>query len=157
MLLAATNACQNTPAAVPVISWLHWHTTAPPENPDPNVKQLSEGKYRELIWHMLLRGCDGLMNWCRNEETEKEIQLIQEVYAASLEYGDFLDRGEPLSFEVPSEPAPVVSALRLGDQLLVRRTDFGEVTEDVAIEVEGGGAVSVPAAPGRCQIIKVEP
>ncbi len=153
MLLVATNACQNTPADVPVISWLHWHTTAPPSEPDSDVRQMSEERYQELIWHMLLRGCDGLMNWCRAEETAKEIRLIQEVYAASLGYKDFLDKGQPLSFDVPSQPASVVSALRLGDRLLVRRTDFGDTKEDVAVELAVGHTVEIPQSAGRCQII----
>jgi hypothetical protein len=155
MLLVATNACENTSADVPVISWLHWHTTAPPEQPDPNVKQMSEESYQELIWHMLLRGCDGLMNWCMAEETAKEIALIQQVYAASLEHRDFLENGTPVCFEVPREPAPVVSALRLGDRLLARRTDFGPDTGAVTLELADGKAVEVPQAAGRCQVIEV--
>ncbi|MGQ9730266.1 MAG: hypothetical protein ACUVX8_03255 [Candidatus Zipacnadales bacterium] len=157
MLLVASNACAHTPPEVPVIAWLHWHTTAPPPNPDPTVKQFSEGAYQELIWHMLLRGCDGLMNWCMTEETVKELQLIQEVYAASLEYHEFLESGQPVTFHVPPDVAPVVSGLRLGDRLLVRRTDFG--TEKTPVKLTGAGleAVSVPAAPGRCQIINLNP
>jgi len=155
MLLVATNACQNTLADTPVISWLHWHTTAPPAEPDPDVKQMSEEAYRELIWHMLLRGCDGLMNWCRAEETAKEITLIQGVYAASLEYREFLDEGTPVCFGVPKEPAPVVSALRLGDRLLTRRTDFGPDAGAVTLELAGGKTVGVPKAEGRCQVIDV--
>jgi hypothetical protein len=153
MLLVATNACEHTPADVPVISWLHWHTTAPPEEPDPNVRQMSEEAYQELIWHMLLRGCDGLMNWCRAEETAKEITLIQQVYAASLEYTDFLDEGTPVCFEVPKRPASVVSALRLGDRLLTRRTDFGDAGADVTLELAGGRTVAIPQSEGRCQIV----
>ena len=156
MLLVATNACEHTPASVPVISWLHWHTTAPAEEPDPAVKQMSENAYRELIWHMLLRGTDGLMNWCMAEETGKELALIQQVYAASLEYRRFLDGGEPVSFTVPAEPAPVVSGLLLGDELLVRRTDFGDGVVDVTLQLPGGGMISVPPGPGRCQVIRLD-
>jgi len=155
MLLVATNACRNTPANVPVISWLHWNTTAPPAEPEAAVRQMSEEKYQELIWHMLLRGCDGLMNWCLAEETATEIRLIQQVYAASLEYKDFLDEGLPVSFEVPSRPASVVSGLRLGDRLLVRRTDFGDMKEDVAVELAGGRTVEIRQSEGRCQIINL--
>jgi hypothetical protein len=152
MLLVATNAAKSTPASIPVVSWLHWHTTSPPENPDPNVKQFSEGKYQELVWHMLLRGIDGLMMWCMPEETAKETQLIQEVYAASLEYKEFLERGTPVCFDVPTQPGPVVSGLRLGSRLLVRRTDFGGEPGEVVIRVNGTD-VKVPKADGRCQVI----
>jgi hypothetical protein len=153
MLLVATNACKSTPSEVPIISWLHWHTTSPPAEPDPAVKQLSEEKYQELIWHMLLRGTDGLMNWCTDAETAKEIALIQQVYAASLEYKEFLDRGTPIALDVPTTPAPVVSALLLDDRVLVRRTEFGGVEANVVLRLPGGRPVFVPAAPGHCQIL----
>ncbi|MBM3497523.1 MAG: hypothetical protein FJX74_02525 [Armatimonadetes bacterium] len=154
MLLVATNACKSTGGTVPIISWLHWHTTSPPPEPDPAVQQLSEEKYQELIWHMLLRGTDGLMNWCMDAETAKEIQLIQQVYAASLEYRDFLEGGTPIAFEVPTMPAPVVSALQLGERLLVRRTEFGGFEADVVLRRPGRPPVFVPAAPGECRIIE---
>ena len=157
MLLVASNACENTPPDVPIISWLHWHTTAPPDEPDPAVKQLSEGAYQELIWHMLLRGCDGLMNWCAQGETPKEISLIQEVYAASLRYKEFLDGGEPVTFHVPAKPGAVLSGLRLGDRLLVRRTDFAGAPDGsvaVAVPTDGGKTtIAVPPATGECVVI----
>ena len=153
MLLVATNACKSTPADVPIISWVHWHTTSPPPEPTiPDLKQFSEQKYQELLWHMLLRGTDGLMMWCRDVETAKEMQLLQEVYAGALEHKEFLDRGEPVSFDVPSKPAPVVSGLRLGDRLLVRRTDFGDAGGRVTLRV-GERSVDVPRAEGKCQLI----
>jgi len=152
MLLVATNAAKSTPADIPIISWLHWHTTSPPDNPDPNVKQFTEGKYQELIWHMLLRGIDGLMMWCMPEETAKETQLIQEVYAAALEYKEFVDRGTPICLDVPITPGPVVSGLRLGDRLLVRRTDFGGEAGEVVVRLNGRD-VKVPRVEGRCQVI----
>jgi len=156
MLLVATNPCKSAGDNVPIISWLHWHTTSPPPDPDPNVKQLSEEKYQELIWHMLLRGTDGLINWCMDAETPKEIALIQQVYAASLEYKDFLDKGTPVAFDVPTAPAPVVSALRLDDRLLARRTDFGGEAAQITLELPGGRKVPVPSASGRCQTIDLE-
>ncbi|MBM3472395.1 MAG: hypothetical protein FJX75_03875, partial [Armatimonadetes bacterium] len=48
MLLVATNPCKSAGDTVPIISWLHWHTTSPPPDADPNVKQLSEEQYQEL-------------------------------------------------------------------------------------------------------------
>ncbi len=152
MLLVASNAGKSTAPNVPIISWLHWHTTSPPESPDPAVKQFSAGKYQELIWHMLLRGTDGLMMWCMPEETVEETRLIQEVYAQSLEYREFLDRGTPISFAVPTKPAPVVSGLRLGDRILVRRTDFGDEKGDVTVRINGHD-LKVPRAEGRCQVL----
>lgn len=154
MLLVATNACKSAGPDLPIISWLHWHTTSPPPNPDPAVTQFSEEKYQELIWHMLLRGTDGLMNWCMETETVKEIQLIQQVYAAALEYKAFLDNGTPVSFDVPPAPRPVVSGLRLGRRLLVRRTDFGPTQKDITVRLLDGRELLVPSLPGRCQIIE---
>jgi len=153
MLLVATNPCKSAGNSVPIISWLHWHTTAPPADPDPAVRQFSEEKYQELIWHMLLRGTDGLMNWCMDAETVKEIQLIQQVYAAALEYKDFLDHGTPVAFDVPTAPAPVVSALLLNDRLLVRRTEFGGMEAHIVLQPPEQPPAIVKAAPGRCQLI----
>jgi hypothetical protein len=59
------------------------------------------------------------------------------VYAASLEYREFLEHGTPVTFDVPSEPGPVVSGLRLGDRVLVRRTDFGARTASVKLPIVG--------------------
>lgn len=155
MLLVATNACRSASPDLPIISWLHWHTTSPPPNPDPAVRQFSEEKYQELIWHMLLRGTDGLMNWCMDAEIVKEVQLIQDVYAAALEYKQFLDEGTPVCFEVPTTPMPVVSGLLLADKVLVRRTEFGRIAEPVRLRLPDGQQISVAPAPGRCQILRL--
>ena len=47
MLLVASNAGQNTPAEIPIISFVHWHTieTKPPTG---TIPQLSESKYQAL-------------------------------------------------------------------------------------------------------------
>src|SRR5688572_14342781 len=41
MLLVGSDAGQHTPVTTPIISFVHWHTTAPPENADPSVRQMS--------------------------------------------------------------------------------------------------------------------
>ena len=153
MLKVATNACQNTPQSVPVVTWVHWHTTAQPADTPP-VPQMSEGAYKELLWHMLLRGTDGLMMWCTGEETVKEVQLISEVLGQALAYREFLDQGEPVLFDVPPEPGAVVSALRLGNRFLVRRSDFAEIAGPVNVTI-GDATVAVPSAPGQCQVIEL--
>ena len=86
LLLNATNACKSTLPGIPIISFVHWHTTSPPDNPDPDVRQFSKEKYQELLWHMLLRGTDTFFLWCPEDETAEEVRLVHEVYAASLEY-----------------------------------------------------------------------
>jgi len=83
MLLVASNVGQYTPPDVPIISFVHYHTTAPPEKPDPQVKQFSEQKYQELLWHMLLRGTDTFFLWCPSEQAATEVRLLHAVYAAA--------------------------------------------------------------------------
>jgi len=155
MLLVASNAGRSTPADVPIITFVHWHTTAPPKDPDLSVKQFSEEKYQELLWHMLLRGHDAFFLWSPSIEMRKEVELLYPVWAAAQEYGSFLDNGTPICFDVPAAPGPVVSAVRLGNRLLVRRTDFGGAAGPVVIAVDGR-SISVSKAPG-CQVIELAP
>lgn len=154
MLLVASNAGKNTPADIPIISFVHWHTViVGPEG--PAAKQFSEEKYQELLWHMLLRGTDTFYLWCRYSEAEKEIPLVHTVYAQAQRYGKFLSNGAPINFDVPKQPGTVISGLKLGNQVLVRRTDFKESTEPVEITIDGR-KVKVEPAPGRCQIILLQ-
>jgi len=154
LLLVGTNPAKSTPASVPIITFVHWHTTEPPRNPDPSVKQLSAEKYQELLWHLLLRGHDGLFLWSPKDEAIEESRLVHQVYRESHAYRDFLLEGEPVTFEVPERPGPVVSALRIGFRLLVRRTDFGPETEPVLLRV-GESVIPVPRVDGRSQILEI--
>ena len=154
MLLVASNAGRRTPANVPIISFVHWETIEAKDAPGQAV-QLSEDKYQELLWHVLLRGTDTFFLWCGAEQAGKESRLVQQVYAAAQQYGRFLSQGTPINFDVPSQPGPVISGLELDGQLLVRRTDFGQISKGpVPIRV-GGKRVEIPSAPGRCQIISL--
>jgi len=152
MLLEASNAGRHAPPNVPVIAFVHWHTTDPPTPPDPAMKQMSEWAYRELLWHMLLRGTDTFFLWCPAEENAKEVALLHEVWAAAQEHGGFLDKGTPVCFEVPDRPGTVVSGLLLRDTLLVRRTDFGQNDRPVILSV-GGKEVTVERGEG-CRVIE---
>jgi hypothetical protein len=154
MLLVASNAGRHTPGGVPIISFVHWHTTSPPENPDPKVVQLSGRSYQELLWHMLLRGTDTFFLWCPAKEDAEEASLVHEVYAAAQRYGEFLEKGTPVDFRVPKRPAAVVSGLALGKRVLVRRTDFAASTEAVKIAV-GKSELLVRPAPGQCQVLSL--
>ena len=155
MLLVASNAGEHTPSEIPLITFVHWHTTAPPPEPDPEVRQFSKRNYRELLWHMLLRGHDTFFLWCMRDESAEEVRLLHEVYAASLAFREFLDSGEPVAFDVPKSEGAVVSGLRLGDRLLVRRTDFTDLADPVSLRV-GGRIVRVPRVEGECQILTIE-
>jgi hypothetical protein len=154
MLLVGTNAGKATPPSIPIITFVHWHTTEPPRSPDPSVRQLSAVKYKELLWHLLLRGHDGLFLWSPKNEALEESQLVHSVFRESHAYREFLLAGTPLEFSVPDEPGPVVSALKLGERLLVRRTDFGPETEPVLLRVDDS-EILVPRLEGRCQILEL--
>jgi hypothetical protein len=153
MLLVASNAGQYTPAEVPIISFVHWHTIESGDSVG-TAKQFSEDKYQELLWHMLLRGTDTFFLWCRNEEAAKEIQLVHQVYSQAQQYGEFLSNGKPVNFSVPKQPGAVISGLKLGNRVLVRRTDFTETSDPVDIIVDNG-RIKVGAAPKKCQIISI--
>jgi hypothetical protein len=154
MLLVASNAGESAPPSLPVIPFVHWHPIDAEKYPDPEFKAFSARNYQELLWHMLLRGADTFYLWCGEPEYPDEVRLLHEVYAAAQEYGEFLTEGTPVTYDLPTAPAPVVSALRLGDRLLVRRTDFGPAKGPVAIEVSGK-VIQVPASAGRCQVLRV--
>jgi hypothetical protein len=159
MLLVASNAGAHTPADVPIVSFVHWHTTSPPPAPDPAVRQFSARGYQELLWHMLLRGMDTFFLWCVREELGQEVRLVHQVYADSLRFKEFLDRGEPVVLDVPQAEGPVLSGLRLGERLLVRRTDFADdrlVLQTVVLRV-GDRMVQVPHAQGSCQVLTLPP
>ena len=153
MLLVASNAGQNAPAEIPVISFVHWHTieTRPPGEAVP---QLSETMYQELLWHMLLRGTDTFFVWSPRQQAPKEIRLVHQVYAEAQRYAEFLSGGRPITFAVPKQPGPIVSGLRLNDRLLIRRTDFGKTDEPVRINVDDK-TIEVEIAPGECQILSI--
>jgi hypothetical protein len=103
---------------------------------------------------MLLRGTDTFFLWCKRQELAQEVRLVQQVYADSLQFKAYLDFGEPVNFAVPQNEGPVLSALRLGDRLLVRRSDFSDDQRPVSLKVDGR-LVSVPRLEGACQILTV--
>jgi len=154
LLLVASNAGEHTPARVPIISFVHHTTTAPPKDPDPAVKQFTTECYKELLWHMLLRGHDTFFLWCPDAEIAQEVRPLHQVWAAALEYKEFLDKGTPVTFDVPRQPGPVVSGLKLGNRVLVRRTDFDGTRKLVSLAV-GNKTIEVRRAKGTCQIIEL--
>jgi hypothetical protein len=154
MLLVASNAGQHTPAEIPIISFVHWRTIES-KSSTGTAKQFSEARFQELLWHMLLRGTDTFFLWCPRQEAAKEIELVHQVYAEAQQYGEFLSGGWPISFTVPRQPQTVVSGLRLADRVLIRRTDFKKLSEPVEITIDGR-KTKVGAAPGRCQIIRLQ-
>ncbi len=154
MLLEATSCARSSRPALPIISFVHWHTTVPPTPPEPAMKQFSTEGYQELLWHMLLRGINTFYLWCPAEEYADEVKVLYPVWAAAQEYGDFLERGRPLGFDVPPRPGTVISGLRLDNRVLVRRTDFGESPDEVVLTY-AGKPLRIPRAKGKCQILSL--
>jgi len=152
MLLVASNAGKNTPQCIPIISFVHYHTIFYPKEPDPSIIQMSKDSYQELLWHMLLRGTDTFFMWSGKEEFPEEVRLVHEVYAAAQRYGEFLDNGLPINYDVPKYPGTVISGLVFDDKVLIRRTDFGDNREPVSI-MAGSKEITVNFAPGKCLVI----
>ena len=152
MLLVASNAGKSSPAQVPIVAFIHKNPIAVPEDREAPMPAMSAWSYQELLWHMLLRGTDTFFVWCSDEEAEEEVGLAHQVYAAAQEYGEFLDNGIPVLFDVPGQPGAVISALVLGDRALVRRSDFGGQSSPVDVLI-GTRPCTVKAAPGQCQIV----
>jgi hypothetical protein len=155
MLMNAGNSGKSTPMAIPVISFVHWHTIFEGAGPDDRIKQMSKGAYQELLWHMLLRGTDTFFMWCMKNEYPEEVSLLQQIYADAQKYGRFLEHGMPFTFGLPDKPGTVVSGLMLGDSLLVRRTDFGSNHGPVSV-MAGTRKISLNYEPGKCRIIAVK-
>ncbi len=154
MLLEASSAGKSTPPGVPVITFVHWHTVPTPDNPKPDVPQMSPDAYRELLWHMLFRGTDTFFMWCGAADNPEEVRYLHEVYAAAQKHGEFLDKGTPISFDVPDRPGTVISGLFLRDRVLVRRTDFIANIAPEIITVKGK-KLSIPSMPGECRIFRL--
>ena len=152
LLLEVSSVGRSTPAQVPIIPFVHWTTTNPPKALPPGFEPMSEAMYQELLWHALLRGADSFCMWSPDAETAAEVKPVHAVYAAALEYAAFLDHGTPVTFAVPDQPGPVVSALKLEKRLLVRRTDFTDARDAVDLTVDGR-AVKVPRLDGKCAVL----
>ena len=152
MLKVASNAGASAPANLPIISFVHHTLTDPPATGPGHVVAMSTRAYRELLWHSLLRRHSTFFLWCPDNEVAHEVGLLHQVWAEALQYSAFLDEGEPISFAVPREEGAVVSGLRLGGQVLVRRTDFTDAREPVTIQV-AGQPLRAPAQGDTCQIL----
>lgn len=154
MLVVGSNVGQSTPDKMPIVPFVHWHTIALQTAAQTKIEQFGEKNYQELLWHLLLRGHDTFFMWSPQQEGLKESQLVHQVYAASHAYQEFLAAGQPVTFAVPPQPGPVISALKLDSRLLVRRTDFDQRQTPVPFEVDGQ-TIQVPRLDGQCQIFEL--
>jgi hypothetical protein len=155
MLLNASNGPAHVGAGTPVVAFVKYFTCDGPAKPDSAVKQLSEEMYKEFLWHMLLRKTTSFYNWCPDTEATKEAELLQGVYADSLEYEEYFEKGTPISFETPTAPGPVVSGLKLGNKVLVLRTDFTDTKDPVEVKI-GSAVLSIPRVDGKCQVLTIK-
>jgi hypothetical protein len=153
MLKVASNAGKHKPDGHKLITFVHHTLTDPPDGgAESHVVPMSPTAYQELLWHALLRGHDALFSWSPNDVAVHEAILAHQVYAESLAYADLAQEGQPVAYDVPTEPGTVVSALRVGQKLLVRRTDFDESDEPFVLSF-GNTRCAIPNAPGVCQIV----
>ncbi|NOZ24234.1 MAG: hypothetical protein GXP25_24425 [Planctomycetes bacterium] len=156
MLSVFSNSAANRPKGVPLVNWINRFVKL--DTTPTDAVPISEEKYRELLWHIWLRGADSMYIWCRNEDILRELVPVHSTYAAALQYKEFLAKGTPLIFDVPETEGPVLSALRLGDRLLVRRTDFGKPPskDDAFIEVNGK-KITIPASmSGKTVVMEIK-
>jgi len=152
MLLVASNVGKSTPQSIPIISFVHWNTIFEGRSLDPNVLQMSAKSYQELLWHMLLRGTDTFFVWSEKKDFPEEVRLVQEVYSSAQQYGEYLEHGLPITYDVSVNPGIVISGLALGDKILIRRTDFG--TDHTPVKILAGTKfITVMYALGECQEI----
>lgn len=161
MLLVASNAGKSTPRNIPIVSFVTWNTVwvqfgGGYRDTDPAVKQMRKESYQELLWHMLLRGTNTFFIYSAGiKEFPEEVRLVHQVYSEAQQYGDFLENGFPITYDVPDKPGTVISGLAMGNRILIRRTDFGTNHEPVEI-LAGTKVITVEYAPGICQIIDLD-
>jgi len=144
-----------------------------PDNGDPrHAFPMGQAPYRELVRHILLRGTTSLYLFnlgypgssVSSEFSFESIEDVRVVYDELLERSEFLDKGEPMSFDGPTEAGVVWSGLRLKDRCLVRVATLGnaagtvtieafrDTKRDLAVPVEG--ATYIVYADGRVQTVE---
>lgn len=144
MLMPATNAGICAAGQVPLITFVHQGVidTGKPRSCDPIA--ISDGAYHDLLWHIFLRGHDGLFVWSSMSEAYKESIAAYTVFRESLCYPDFIESGKSVGFHLPEVPGTILSARQFGNKLLVMRSDFGQATDTPCIE-SPQGRIAVPS------------
>jgi hypothetical protein len=156
MLREASIAGRHTPRGTPLVPFVHWRPISEDGAPRPDVVPLDQEGYREILWHQLLRGASTLFLWCPAAETATELPPVHAVYRESLRYADLLAGGEPLLFDVPRRPGPLVSGVTDGSRILLRRTDFGGAQAgEIEVDCGSAGRLRVESAPGKCILRRV--
>jgi hypothetical protein len=128
------------------------------DNPDPAIRfGMSQGTYRELIRHLLLRGSDGLYLFnlgypgspVTPAESFESVEDARAVYDELLDHREFLEQGRPMTYAVPViDGLPVFwSGLCLPDRCLVRVVTLGAETQRLVIDPFPGLRVTLNAPP----------
>ena len=115
---------------------------------------MTRGRYREVLRHLWLRGINGMQIFNpvhAGYETMAvdEVKDAAAIYDEMLGYRDFLDRGVPLSLNVPKiqDDGVIWSGLRLEDRAIVRIFKQGAGTAKVTVEPWPGRKITLEAAP----------
>lgn len=128
MLRAAGEAADAPEASrTTLVPFVHWKPVEVPGWEARAAPPMGEAAYKELLWHMLLRGHGTFFAWCPAAGTAEEVRPVHEVWAQSLAFADLLEGGTPLAHEAPPEgPEGAVarSTMRSGGRTLCRETRF---------------------------------
>jgi hypothetical protein len=107
-----------------IVPWIARWVTEPPELEFP---VMSRERYREVLRHLWLRGTDGMQIFNPRAKGFEEMALAEvedavAIYDEMLAFRDFLDKGEILTYEVPSphDKGVLWSGLKLDNQAVVR-------------------------------------
>ncbi len=124
------------------------------DHPDTRTPMMSRGAYREALRHLWLRGVDAMQvfNPVRKGYDELAIQEVEDaarVYDEMLGFRQFLDRGQPITYEIPDGRTArlVWSGLRLKHKALVRAYPLSGRDESVTIQPWPGSRVKLDVSP----------
>lgn len=147
LIKEGTSVGKNTPSNIPIITFVHWQTVNKPKELPEDFVPLSREKYKELLWHLLLRRHNTFCLWSPLNEMAEEIKVLHEVYSESFKYNDFLLNGKVIFWDVPEEPDTVISGLKLKNKLLIIRSDFKEEKKVIKIKVDSK-KIEIPVVSG---------
>jgi hypothetical protein len=147
MLRAASSSFANAQSGklnVPYIS-----RYVPARESNGQMVGLSQGLYRELLRHVLLRGADGLfifnISTMARDDALDGIADSVAVYDEMLAYSDILTGGTPLDFSTPEWPGAVWSGVRGTDRALIRALTPAGSPQTVSVPVFAGVTVRLEA------------
>jgi hypothetical protein len=118
---------------------------------------MSDNAWRELQWHVWLRGANGLFLFNPPATNVKSpmsasfrmVENARDIYDHVLAQRKFLDKGEPMTYGVPdlTKGEPLWSGLRLPEQCLVRVFSPTAQTQKVKVQAYEQAQVTLDAPP----------